>query len=209
MTRSRTRAARALLALALSAAVAAPVSTAYATGYTARDAAIGPGDTRIGLAREGVDGAGRERVAGKVVIHAPSAWTRTSNDTAPTAKFTDELSNTCSATVQVSVRVVATGQTSRSRVLRVTKAAPAAVIADNSRPGGWLRIIRLSGSGQALLPVTYGIAIVRVEQNRWVDVRAYSKFSGCTDEQVKSGSASAGLRMLLHDARVHARIVRP
>ena len=70
---------------------------------------IGPGDTRISVGREGVDGsAGKERLAGKVVITGPSDWTRTSNDTAPTAKFTVSRSGGCTARVEVSARAVAT-----------------------------------------------------------------------------------------------------
>lgn len=191
---------RSSLRLLLLLALCASVAPAHA--------AVGPGDTRIALGREGVDGAGRERVAGKVVIHAPGAWTRTSNDPAPTARFTAAVSGSCSAAIQISVRVVATSQPPRSRALRVTQASAAAVIADASRPAGWLRVIRLQGSGQTLRPVSYGIAIVRVAPNRWADVRAFTTFTGCTDEQIKNGSASTGLRTLLHDARVHARIVR-
>lgn len=77
-----------LITLALLAVLAFP-SLARAT--------VGPGDTRISVGREGVDGsAGKEHLAGKVVITGPNDWTRTSNDTAPTAKFAAR-SGGCSA----------------------------------------------------------------------------------------------------------------
>lgn len=191
------------IAFALLAVLAVP-SLAQAT--------VGPGDTRISVGREGVDGsAGREHLAGKVVVRAPSDWTRTSNDTAPTAKFSASHSSACSARIEVSVRAAATRQPPRTRAGSVTQVPPASVIADNSRPGGWLRVVQLSGydsSRHTYQLGVYGIASVRIAHNRLVDVRAFVWFWGCSAEQIHSGPASTGLRVLLHDARIHARIVR-
>src|SRR5437867_3872078 len=72
--------------------------------------------TRIAVAHEIVDGtAGKERLAGKVLITTPSAWKRTSHDTAPTAKFRLSVHGGCSAVVHVSVRAVATRERAKAR----------------------------------------------------------------------------------------------
>jgi hypothetical protein len=57
-------------------------------------------------------------------------------------------------------------------------------------------------------PDAYGVAVVRIAPARRVDVRAFAWFSGCSDQQIRSGDAAAGIERLLRTAHVRARIAR-
>ena len=163
--------------------------------------------TRIAVAHELVDGTGgRESLAGKVVLTTPRSWTRTSNDTAPTATFRLLIASGCSAVAQVSVRAVASRSSAATRVRAVTGYSRA-VLSDRRRPGGWLRLVQLDGNARLGLRA-YGIAAVTIGTARWIDVRAFVRFSGCTDHQVRTRAAGSGLRSLLVTARPLVRIVR-
>jgi hypothetical protein len=186
-------------------ALVAMIILAEPANGLAADAAV---ITRIGVGREYVDGTrAKERLGGKVLINTPRAWKRTSRDTVQTAKFRLPMQGACSAVVQVSVRAAATRGSAKARARRVTRFA-VAVIADNARPRGWVRLVQLL-PGEADAPDMYGIAVVRLAKWRLVDVRAFAWFTGCSDQQIRSGDAAIGLKTLLQTAQLRARIVRP
>ena len=116
------------------------------------------------------------------------------------------MASGCSAVAQVSVRAVASRSSAAARVRLVTGYS-LAILSDRRRPGGWLRLVQLQGSARLGLRA-YGIAAVSIGTARWVDVRTFVKFSGCTDRQVRTRAAGSGLGSLLVTARPLVRIVR-
>jgi hypothetical protein len=44
--------------------------------------------------------------------------------------------------------------------------------------------------------------------NRWVDVRGFASFTGCTDAQIRTAAATRQLPRLLEAGAIHARIAR-
>ena len=106
----------------------------------------------------------------------------------------------------MSVRAVASRSSAATRVRAVTGYSRA-VLSDGRRPGGWLRLVQLDGNARLGLRA-YGIAAVTIGTARWIDVRAFVRFSGCTDHQVRTRAAGSGLRSLLVTARPLVRIVR-
>lgn len=164
--------------------------------------------TRVGLDRESFDGSrGTQQLAGRVLLFTPRDWARVSRDGSPTARFSAPVDGACAPAVQVSVRAVVTSQSATDRARGVTNWGNA-VLADLARPGGWLRVARVSDDPQGRVPRLYGIAIVRVARNRWADVRAFASFPGCTAGQVSGGPTAAAVRDMLQTARVQARVVR-
>ena len=130
-------------------------------------------------------------------------------------RFTVALDGGCSGVIEVSGRAVATSESARARAERATTWR-LALISEGPRARGWKRLIQLrppSAPGAPAIPRSqparlYGIAIVKLARNRWVDVRALGSFQGCSDEQLRIGSIPSALDSLLYTATVRARVVK-
>lgn len=152
-------------------------------------------------------------LSGDLRVSSPATWVRTTRDGASTARLRFKIDASCSGVLQLSSRAVATAEGAKARAERVTQ-SPLAVIADRSRSGGWLRVVQLTPAtpGAPLDPKNervqlYGIAVVSVARSRWVDVRAFGWFHGCSDVQVRTSAATKATTHLLLGAEVNARLV--
>lgn len=194
----------------------AATAVAALTGTSATPAASGDAKgeqvTRISLARLSVNGAG-EGVRGRILVRTPVAsFTRTSNDTAPTARFEARVSCECRAQVVVSKRAVATREGAVAQALRPTSAVDAVIASVRRRDRAW-RLVEYRRVDPDTYETTerrrlYGLAVVRIAKRRWMHVRAFADFgTSCSEDDRRRGAAAKALDRLLATARVEASIV--
>jgi hypothetical protein len=200
----------------------APVVTlgllVVALAVPAQGAAATATKTKVSLNGKLVDGtSGGETLRGTAAVSTPRSWKRTSKDGAPTTKFRAK-SGKCSAEIQVSGRAVASRTDPVARIRSVTR-SPGAVIGQGRRRTGAWRIVHLKRGGSAYTqdlpraykqdpPDVYGLAALRLRKSRFVDVRVFAWFDGCTTSQIRRSPLATGLATLLRTAGVSARIVK-
>jgi hypothetical protein len=184
----------------------------------AQGAAATATKTKVSLNGKLVDGTrGGETLSGTAAVTTPGSWKRTSKNGAPTSKFRAR-SGKCSAEIQVSGRALASRTDPVARIRSVTRSPRAVIGQGKTRSRAW-RIVHLKSGGGAYTqdlprsykqnpPDVYGLAALRLRKSRFVDVRVFAWFQGCTTAQIRSGSLAAGLRTLLRTAGVSASIVK-
>ena len=105
-----------------------------------------------------------------------------------------------------------------ARVRSVTR-SPRAVVGQGRTPSRVWRVVHLKAGGGAYTqdlprayaqnpPDVYAIAALRLRRARFVDVRAFAWYRGCSAKQIRTGSVAKALQTLLKTARVDAHIVR-
>ncbi|WP_210495211.1 hypothetical protein [Patulibacter sp. SYSU D01012] len=152
-------------------------------------------------------------LVGTVSFTTPKGWTA-KNDAArhTTAAFRVDGPGACQARVWVSVRAVAT---SRNAEQQVGTATP---LGHGTRPGGAWGILGptiAGGEGEPLRTGLLGTAPVRVQANRWGQIRVESDVVGCDRESAEATGMVAKdatlVRQAAHvlaKARTRLRVVR-
>lgn len=200
MTRTKAAAGLALLLLAL---------PASAAGATAREQI-----TRISLAGKAVTGA-HESVRGRVVIRTPRAtFRRTNHDASPSARFSANVTGSCTAHATVSARAIVSRVGPVTQTLASTRLADAVALGSGSRDGAAWRLVEYTNvdpetrvrTGETRL---YGLAAMRLRPRRWLQMRTFVTFRRtCTMQDRRTPSFVAALERMLRTARVEADIVR-
>jgi hypothetical protein len=161
--------------------------------------------THVDVGNQIVDGTGAaQALAGRIVILTPRSWRRTSADDSPSADFVVHQGASCVARLDASPRGVATRNGPLTQARRVTR-FPLAVIGEGRRPGGAWRAVEVKNPPRG--PLVYGIAVVRIVPRRWVHLRIFATYAGCSEQEVRRGSTAVILRRVLRDAEMQVRVV--
>ena len=196
------------IACLLLVALVAPAQGVAASGVT----------NKISLSGKVVDGTrGHEVLSGYARVTTPRSWKRTSKKGARTARFRAK-SGSCTAEIQVSGRALASRTEPSARIRSVTR-SPRSVIGQGRNGARAWRVVHLKPNGGPYSqdlprsyvqdpPDVYAIAALRLRKSRWVDVRAFAWFTGCSTKQIRSGSVAKALTTIVSTARVQTRIVR-
>lgn len=162
--------------------------------------------TSIDVGGQIVDGSrATQAVAGRIVIATPEGWRRTTRNGSRSARFAAHESADCVGHVNASPRATATSNGALAQARRVTR-FPLALIGEGHRPGGAWRAVDVKDPPGGR-PLVYGIAVVRIARARWIDLRVFVTYDGCSPQQVERGSVAAVLKRVLREAEMRVGLV--